>query len=194
MSKKSQKKTKMGKWLSKNKKMLTKRRDRQSVRHRLLVYLLCDLLLIGCLYGCVFAIPNVRDVRTVRAEITEVHCEAVRWAQWIAFTTPDGERFFLRRDWHSYDAMQADAAHLQALAAGGEELELTVSGRRFSFLDMHSGEQQVVGVRREQEVFLPVSEWAADVHHSRVMDSILLGIYAVVTLGGLFYLLLMCKS
>ena len=43
-------------------------------------------------------------------------------------------------------------------------------------------------------MFLPVSEWAADVHHSRVMDSILLGIYAVVTLGGLFYLLLMCKS
>ncbi len=80
------------------------------------------------------------------------------------------------------------------MAAGGTELELTVSGRRFSFLDMHSGEQQVVGVRAEQETFLPVSEWVADVCRSRVTDSVLLGAYAVITLGGLLYLLLLSKT
>ena len=74
------------------------------------------------------------------------------------------------------------------------ELELTVSGRRFSFLDMHSGEQQVVGVCAEQETFLPVSEWVADVCRSSVTDSILLGAYAVITLGGLLYLLLLSKT
>lgn len=163
------------------------------------MYLLCNLLLVGSLYGCIFAIPNVRDVRTVRTKITDVHYEAVRWAQRIAFTTPDGERFFLRRDWHGYDAVREDTARLQALAAGGTELELTVSGRRFSFLDMHSGEQQVVGVRAEQETFLPVSdlpvsEWVADVCRSRVTDSVLLGAYAVITLGGLLYLLLLSKT
>ena len=194
MSKKSRKKAKIRKWFSTNKKVLAKRWDRQSMRCHLLVYLLCDLLLIGSLYGCIFAIPNVRDVRTVRTKITDVHYEAVRWAQWIAFTTPDGERFFLRRDWHGHDAAREDTARLQELAAGGTELELTISGRRFSFLDMHSGEQQVVGVRAEREIFLPVSEWESDVHRSRITDSVLLGIYAVVTLGGLLYLLLICKS
>lgn len=193
MSKKIQKNSKIRKWLSTNKKVLAKRWDRQSTRRHLLVYLLCDLLLVGSLYGCIFAIPNVRDVRTVRTKITDVHYEAVRWAQWIAFITPDGERFFLRRDWHGYNAVQNDTVRLQALAAGGAELELTISGRRFSFLDMHSGEQQVVGVRAEQETFLPVSEWVADVHRSRVTDSVLLGIYAAATLGGLLYLLLICK-
>lgn len=59
---------------------------------------------------------------------------------------------------------------------------------------MHSGERQVVGVRAEEETFLPVSEWVADVHRSRVTDSVLLGDYAVITLGGLVYLLLLCKT
>lgn len=180
--------------LLKRRQAMTKRWDKQSTRRHLPVYLLCNLLLVGSLYGCIFAIPNVRDVRTVRTKITDVHYEAVRWAQWIAFTTPDGERFFLRRDWRGYDAAREDTARLQALAAGGTELELTVSGHRFSFLDMHSGEQQVVGVRAEQETFLPVSEWVADVCRSRVTDSVLLGVYAVITLGGLLYLLLLCKT
>lgn len=82
---------------------MTKRWNKQSTRRHLLVYLLCDLLLVGSLYGCIFAIPNVRDVRTVRTEIT-------------------------------------------------------------------------------------------DVHRSRVTDSVLLGVYAVITLGGLVYLLLLCKT
>ena len=82
----------------------------QRTRRHLLVYLLCNLLLVGSLYGCIFAIPNVRDVRTVRTKITDVHYEAVRWAQWIAFTTPDGERFFLRRDWRGYDEAREDTA------------------------------------------------------------------------------------
>lgn len=180
--------------LLKRRQALTRRWDKQSTRRHLLVYLLCNLLLVGSLYGCIFAIPNVRDVRTVRTKITDVHYEAVRWAQWIAFTMPDGERFFLRRDWRGYDAAREDTARLQVLAAGGTELELTVSGRRFSFLDMHSGEQQVVGVRAEQETFLPVSEWVADVCRSRVTDSVLLGVYAVITLGGLLYLLLLSKT
>ena len=89
---------------------MTKRWDKQSTRRHLLVYLLCNLLLVGSLYGCIFAIPNVRDVRTVRTKITDVHYEAVRWAQWIAFTTPDGERFFLRRDWRGYDEAREDTA------------------------------------------------------------------------------------
>ena len=59
---------------------------------------------------------------------------------------------------------------------------------------MHSGEQQVVGVRAEQETFLPVSEWVADVCRFRVTDSVLLGAYAVITLGGLLYLLLLSKT
>lgn len=187
-------KIRLKKRLLKRRQAMTKRWDRQSTRRHLLVYLLCDLLLVGSLYGCIFAIPDVRNVRTVRTKISDVHYEAVRWAQWIAFTTPDGERFFLRRDWHGYDAVQNDTARLQALAVGGTELELTVSGRRFSFLDMHSGEQQVVGVRAEQGTFLPVSEWESDVHRSRVTDSVLLGVYAVITLGGLLYLLLLSKT
>lgn len=119
--------------LLKRRQALTRRWNKQSTRRHLLVYLLCNLLLVGSLYGCIFAIPNVRDVRTVRTKITDVHYEAVRWAQWIAFTTPDGERFFLRRDWRGYDAAREDTARLQALAAGGTELELTVSTAGFPF-------------------------------------------------------------
>ena len=63
--------------LLKRRQALTRRWNKQSTRRHLLVYLLCNLLLVGGLYGCIFAIPNVRDVRTVRTKITDVHYEAV---------------------------------------------------------------------------------------------------------------------
>lgn len=74
-------KNRLKKRLLKRRQAMTKRWDKQSTRRHLPVYLLCNLLLVGSLYGCIFAIPNVRDVRTVRTKITDVHYEAVRWAQ-----------------------------------------------------------------------------------------------------------------